>query len=121
MPWKALAVGKFVESVLPGDVGVAGGIRDDVLREVVTAAAEVSGIDERRAGGVNLRDEAVAVGAAAERGLDGVGRGEVRRDGRPGDVSVARRVYRETEGGIETVAAAAAEVSRVDDAPSRPR
>ncbi len=50
-------------------VRAAGGVHGNAESEVTTAAAEESGVDERRAGRVELRDESVLI--AVVRGVEG--------------------------------------------------
>src|SRR5882757_8021640 len=45
--------------------GVAAGTHGDAIHPVLVTATEVSGVDQRRAGGVQLCNEGVAVVAAA--------------------------------------------------------
>ena len=106
----------------PRDVGVAGGIHRDAGGRVEGVAADVGRVDERVAGRVELRQEAFKK-AAAERALQGVGRGEVRRASLPGDVGVTGGIY--SDPGTHVVAAeiygvaGAAEVGGVDEGRAR--
>src|SRR5438093_12877253 len=60
-------------------VGVAGGVQGDSIGDVIATSAEVGGVDEGGARGIELRDEGVATGDK-----DGVG---VAEGGRMGAVS----------------------------------
>src|SRR5262249_56989423 len=69
-----------------GDVGVAGGVHGEGPAFVVVAAAEVGGVQQDRAGAVQLGDEGVE---HALRGLEVAADGEVGREGRAGQVGTA--------------------------------
>ena len=79
---------------------------------VVAAAAEVGGVDQGRAGGVELRHEGVEPPPLSVAWKGVLGR-EVRRTGLARDVGVARRVDGDAAGRHR---AAAAEVGGVDEA-----
>ncbi len=59
-------MGKSVEMVYARHVGVAGGVHGDAGNRVIAAAAEVGGVDQGRAGGVQLRHEGVVREAILE-------------------------------------------------------
>ena len=90
-------------------VGVLGRVDGDPQAPVTATAAEVGGVDEGRAGGIELRDE----GVAATGRLEGPwGRREVAGVGPPGHVGVAVGVHRDPEGLL--IKAVAAKVGGVD-------
>ena len=106
---------------VPGDVGVARGIRRDgaelAVRAVVAfggAAAQVRRVDEARSVRRDLRDERVA--RAAVRGLESVPRREVVRERGARDVGVAGRVDGDPHRDVD---AGASEVRRVDERVAR--
>src|SRR5947209_1276854 len=95
---------------------MATGIDRDAPALVIGTAAEVGGVDQRGAGGVQLRHEGVK--AAAGSRLEGTGgRREVGRDGEARHVGIATGIDRDAQA---LVSATAAEVGgvrecRVDD------
>src|SRR5439155_5778387 len=91
-------------------VGAAGSVHRDPEALVQAAAAEKGGVDQGRAGGVELHHEGIE--DAAEGLPDGArGRGEVRREGEARDVGIAGGIncY-----GVPTVGRESAEVGGVD-------
>ena len=101
-------------------VGVAGGVYRDPPAPFIVKAAEVSGIDQGRAGGIEFRHEAVGStelrlerGTTAEDRLEGVrGRREVSRVSRARHVGVAGSVHGDPAARITTTAA---KVGRVNE------
>src|SRR5262249_33940309 len=88
----------------------AAAVHRDAEALVVTAAAQIGGIDESGATGVELAHEDV-VGAARGGGLQWVGGGKVRGGGQPGHIAVAAAVHRDIEARLAT---AAAQIGGVD-------
>ena len=91
-------------SGLARDVGVAGSIDRDRAAEVEARAADVRGIDQRRARGVQLAHEDVAdAGGAVQPRPKGAGRGwKIERLGRAHDIDVARRIHRDARAAFGT-------------------
>src|SRR5439155_1156585 len=93
----------------PRHVGVAAGVHGDAEALVNVTPAEVGGVDEPSAGGIELGHEGVF--GAADSGLEGAGgRGEVGGKGNPRHVGVAAGVHGDAEA---LVNATPAEVCRV--------
>src|SRR5205823_5160686 len=89
---------------IAGHVGVAGSIDGDAGSEVVTAAAEIGGVAQGRAGGVELRDEGVE-GAAEARLESARGCSEVARSGGARHVGAAVGIHGDAEAQILVAAA----------------
>src|SRR5439155_25222550 len=103
-----------VQGVGGGDVGgttaprivrAAGGLHGDAAATVPAAAAEVRGVEQRAAGGIEFAHKGVA--AAAGRGLQGIRGGEVGGSSEPRHVRAAGGVHRDA---VAVVSAAPAEV-----------
>src|SRR5262249_24991971 len=104
---------------LGGEVGVAGAAHREAIGESEAAAAQVGGVDQGAARGVQLGHEGVAndgVAAPPEGRLQGVGRGEVGGTGVAGEVGVAGAIHRDA---VADVVAAAAQVGGVDQGGAR--
>jgi hypothetical protein len=98
----------------PCDIGRAFLVQRDANSEVIGAAAEIGGVDDRRAVAVQLRHECVV--AASDRRLEGARRGrEVGRIGLPRHINIAFLAYRDAIGAIVKVSTAAAEIRGVDE------
>src|SRR5439155_12837492 len=94
----------------PRHVSVAAGVHGDAEAVVNATPAEVGGVDEPGAGGIELGHEGVF--GAAEGGLEGAGgRGEVGRAGEARHVGVAEGVHGDAEA---VVNATPAQVGGVD-------
>ena len=106
--------GRLIGIRNPSHVGVAGGIHGDAVANVIPAAAEVAGVEERRAGGVQLGDEGVGVAATVMREV----RADRDREGRltgiriPGHVGVAGGIHGDA---VALFVGAAAEVASVEE------
>src|SRR5439155_688762 len=95
----------------PRHVGVAAGVHGDAEAVVNVTPAEVGGVDEHGAGGIELGHEGVF--GAAEGGLEGAGgRGEGGGIGEARHVGVAEGVHGDAEA---VVNATPAEVGGVDE------
>src|SRR5258706_14009360 len=101
-------------------MGIGGGVHRDSPAAFIVRAAKVSGIDQGRAGGIELCHEGVGStelrlerGTAAEDRLEGArGRREVSRASRARHVGVAGSVHGDPAARITTTAA---QVGRVND------
>ena len=81
-------VGKSVDAVNARDIGVARGIDRYANAFVVATSAQVGGVEQGRAGGVQLADKGIPVSAVS--GLEGArGGGEIRGSGNARDIGVA--------------------------------
>ena len=105
----------------PRHRGVAGGVHSDGGALVTTAAAEVRGISEGVAAGVELCHKGIYCGVVTTAwrgtpaiGLNGVDDGEVGRVSGSGDVGVSGRVHGDARAPVATAAGAAAQVGGVD-------
>src|SRR5207253_7046077 len=87
-----------------------GTVHRDAVALIGAAAADVAAVDERGAGGVDLRHEGVLAAVVGQVRPDGHGKRGLRGGGRSRDVRVARAVHRD---GIADVAAAAADKAAV--------
>src|SRR5439155_30689 len=108
-PESARSRGEVERQGEAGYVRAAGGIHGNGVPLIGAAAAEVGGVDKRRARGVELRHESVR---EVKGGLEGArGGGEVRREGPTRHVRAAGGIHGNAVG---RVTAAAAEVGGVD-------
>ncbi len=79
---------------LPGDVGIAARVDRDSPPELHVAAADERRVDQRRAGGVQLRDEGLREVLGGTGAIEGSRcGGKVGRLRRAGDVGITRRVH----------------------------
>ena len=75
------------------DIGAAGGIDRDASAFVVTRSAQVGGVEQGRAGGVELADKGITEEAPAESGLERIwGCGEIIGIRKSSDIAIARGV-----------------------------
>ncbi len=103
--------GEIARKGVAGHVGIAAGIHRDAKALIVADAAEVRGVDEPRARGIQLRHEDIAL-AAAEGGLERPSsRREIERFGEAGHVRIARGINGDR---AAEVLGAAAEVRGVE-------
>src|SRR5262249_52015127 len=99
---------------VPSHIGIAGRVDRDAGATVEATTTQIGGVDQGRAGRIQLRHEGVREYATPESLLEGAGGGgKVGAVGWPGYVGIAGRVYRDAGGKVE---AAAAQVGGVDQA-----
>src|SRR5208282_4106982 len=84
-------------------VGVAGGIDGDAEAIVITTTAQVGGVDQVRAGGIQLRHKRVIIAVVSR--LYRVSGGEVGRSGVPRHVGVAGGINGDAVGIVNITAA----------------